>query len=98
MATYSLNPNGLLDSSTELRGVTSSIAHTLDTLNGYVRQFIAANAGGAAEQYKAAQDNWNGGLIDMQHALNAAAVALDNIRETYHIADVRGAALFGGHV
>ncbi|PZG14868.1 hypothetical protein C1I95_20770 [Micromonospora craterilacus] len=98
MATYSLNPNGLLDSSAELRGVTNSIQNSLAELNGYVNQFIANNAGGAASSYQAAQNNWNQGLERMNEALGRGAVAIDQIRENYGIADNRGAALFQGNV
>ncbi|MET7424484.1 WXG100 family type VII secretion target [Dactylosporangium sp. NPDC005555] len=98
MATYALDPNGLLDSGMELRGVTRSIETALDDLNGYVNQFIAANAGGAASSYSAAQTTWNGGLTTMQNALDRGAAAIDNIRDNYHVADTQGAALFEGNV
>jgi len=98
MATYGLNPNGLLDSGMELRGVTKSVAAALDELDGYVQRFIAANAGGAADSYRAAQQLWNTGLVKMNNSLDQGATALDNIRDTYQIADVQGASLFGGQV
>jgi ESAT-6 family protein len=98
MATYALNPNGLLDSGMELRGVTNSIETSLSDLNGYVSKFIAANAGNAAESYTAAQTTWNNGLQQMRSALDRGAVAIDNIRDNYHIADSKGASLFGGSV
>lgn len=98
MATYSLNPNGLLDSGAELRGVTASIESAIADLNGYVSQFIAVNAGGAAESYQAAQTTWNNGLTQMQNALNRGATAIDNIRDNYSIADSQGASLFGNNV
>jgi ESAT-6 family protein len=98
MATYGLNPNGLLDSGMELRGVTKSVEAALDELNGFVRKFINANAGGAADSYQQAQQLWNNGLIKMNNSLDKGANALDNIRDTYHIADTQGSSLFGGHV
>lgn len=98
MATYALDPNGLLDSGMELRGVTRSIENSIDTLNGYVNQFVAANAGGAAASYTQAQTTWNTGLATMQSALDRGAVAIDTIRDSYQIADTQGAALFNGNV
>jgi WXG100 family type VII secretion target len=98
MATYALNPNGLLDSGMELRGVTRSIEASLQDLNGYVNQFIAANAGNAASSYQQAQNTWNNGLDQMRLALDKGAVAIDTIRDNYHIADSKGASLFGGNV
>lgn len=98
MATYGLSPNGLLDSGMELRGVTRSVETALHELDGYVARFIAANAGGAADSYREAQTKWNAGLDQMRQSLDSGASALDNIRDTYQIADAQGAALFGGHV
>ncbi|WP_433531806.1 WXG100 family type VII secretion target [Micromonospora sp. CA-263727] len=98
MATYSLNPNGLLDSGAELRGVTNSIQNAINDLNGYVNQFIASNAGGAASSYQAAQNTWNQGLAQMNQALDRGALAIDQIRDNYQIADSQGAALFQGNV
>ena len=98
MATYSLRPEGLIDSAAELRGVTTSIEHAIGVLEGYVASFIAANAGGAATEYQNAQNTWNQGLDQMRAALGSGAVAIDNIRDTYHIADTQGSALFGGHI
>jgi WXG100 family type VII secretion target len=98
MATYALNPNGLLDSGMELRAVTASIEASLAELNGYVNRFIAANVGNAASAYQAAQNTWNQGLEQMRVSLNSGATAIDNIRENYGIADNRGAALFQGNV
>ncbi|MEV6810735.1 WXG100 family type VII secretion target [Micromonospora sp. NPDC051296] len=98
MATYSLNPNGLLDSGAELRGVTNSIQNAINDLNGYVNQFIASNAGGAAVAYQTAQNTWNQGLAQMNQALDRGAVAIDQIRDNYQIADSQGAALFQGNV
>lgn len=98
MATYSLNPNGLLDSGAELRGVTASIEAAIGDLNGYVSQFIAANAGNAATSYQTAQTTWNNGLTQMREALDRGAVAIDNIRDNYNIADTQGASLFEGNV
>ncbi|GGM63399.1 WXG100 family type VII secretion target [Dactylosporangium sucinum] len=98
MATYSLNPNGLLDSSEELRGVTRSIENALADLNGYVNQFITANAGGAASSYQVAQTTWNSGLDQMNAALDRGATAIDEIRSNYQIADTQGASLFEGNV
>ncbi|MFI2710484.1 WXG100 family type VII secretion target [Micromonospora sp. NPDC018662] len=98
MATFSLNPNGLLDSGEELRGVTRAIDNSLTTLEGYVNQFIANNAGGAATAYQQAQQTWHQGLLKMQGSLSGGATAIDNIRENYHVADSQGAALFGGNV
>ncbi|GAA0911012.1 WXG100 family type VII secretion target [Virgisporangium aurantiacum] len=98
MATYGLDPNGLLDSGMELRGVTKSVEAALHELDGYVQKFIAANAGGAADSYRHAQQLWNNGLTKMNSSLDQGATALDNIRDTYHIADTQGASLFGGQV
>jgi WXG100 family type VII secretion target len=98
VATYSLSPNGLLDSGAELRGVTASIEASIAELNGYVNRFIAANAGNAAASYQHAQNTWNQGLDQMRQSLAAGAAAIDSIRENYQIADARGSSLFGGNV
>src|SRR5688500_2559010 len=98
MATYSLRPEGLIDSAAELRGVTTSIEHAISVLEGYVARFISANAGGAATEYENAQKTWNQGLDQMRLALNSGATAIDNIRDTYQIADTKGSALFQGNI
>ncbi|MET7394111.1 WXG100 family type VII secretion target [Dactylosporangium sp. NPDC005572] len=98
MATYGLNPDGLLASGEELRGVTRSIEVALSDLDAVVNRFIAANTGRAADSYSAAQALWHQGMNEMNSSLASGAVAIDNIRDTYHIADTRGAALFDGHI
>ena len=98
MATYSLETNGLIDSAVELRGVTSSIEAAIADLNSYVAQFIDANVGGAATSYQNAQKVWNEGLVTMRQSLAKGATAIDNIRENYGSADVKGASLFEGNV
>ncbi|MEU5552606.1 MULTISPECIES: WXG100 family type VII secretion target [unclassified Micromonospora] len=98
MATYGLNPDGLLGSGEELRGVTRSIDNALDELNAVVNRFITMNLGGAAESYRAAQTVWEGGMTTMNNSLGSGAVAIDRIRETYQVADAQGAALFQGNL
>jgi len=98
MATYGLNPNGLLDSGMEMRGVHRSIETAMANLDRYVNLFISANAGGGADAYVAAQATWQQGLARMNGALNQGANAIDDIRENYHVGDAKGAALFQGSV
>jgi ESAT-6 family protein len=98
MANYGLNPNGLLDSGQELRGVTNSIEQALGNLNQLVQQYLLSNEGQTKQEYQRAQDTWNRGLAEMQSSLTQGAAAIDNIRDTYHVADVKGASLFQGHV
>ena len=94
MATYALNPNGLIDSAAELRSVTNSIETSISELNGHVNRFLAANTGNAATAYEGAQRVWNQGLDQMRQALNSGAAAIDNIRDNYGSADAQGASLF----
>ncbi|MGH3712637.1 MAG: WXG100 family type VII secretion target [Micromonosporaceae bacterium] len=98
MATYALNPNGLLDSGMELEGVTRSIENSLTELNQYVARYIQENTGGTAESFRAAQQQWEQGMREMNAALAVGKQKLDAIVENYHLADVQGAALFGGNV
>ena len=98
MATYGLVPNGLIDSGMELRGVTHSIEASLENLNPFVQRFIAANVGGGASSYQNAQNTWNQGMDQMRASMATGAAAIDEIRNTYHVADAQGASLFGGHV
>jgi WXG100 family type VII secretion target len=98
MATYNLDPNGLLDTSSELSGITASIQNAIDQLNPPVNALIQANAGGARDAYRAAQAQWNMGIEEMRSALSSASTSLDNIHDTYKLGDAHGAALFGGHV
>lgn len=98
MATYALNPNGLLDSGMELEGVTRSIERSLDDLNQYVARYIQENAGGTADSFRAAQQQWEQGVQEMNAALVVGKQKLDAIVQNYNLADVRGASLFSGNV
>ncbi|MGH3663663.1 MAG: WXG100 family type VII secretion target [Micromonosporaceae bacterium] len=98
MATYALNPNGLLDSGAELAGVTRSIDQALDNLNVYVTRYINENAGETATSFTAAQAKWEEGMNEMNLALATGKQKLDAIVENYHLGDVKGAALFQGSV
>jgi WXG100 family type VII secretion target len=94
MATYSLSPDGLLDTSAELRGVTNAVDAALQELNTHVTRFTNSNTGSTADAYSAAQTVWNNGLDRMRSSLGGGAAALDSIRDTYRIADTQGANLF----
>jgi WXG100 family type VII secretion target len=98
MATYALNPNGLLDSGAELDGVTRSIERCLDDLNQAVDRYISENAGDTADSFRAAQGTWEQGMREMNAALVVGKQKLDAIVENYHLADVKGAGLFQGNV
>lgn len=98
MASYGLNPNGLLDSSTELSGITNSIQQTINDLNTTVQAFVAANSGDAQVAFTAAQAKWNNGISEMHRALAAASAKLDQIHDNYRLGDAHGASLFQGSV
>jgi WXG100 family type VII secretion target len=98
MATYALNPNGLLDSGAELAGVNRSIEHALDELNQAVVRYAQENSGATAESFGDAQAVWEQGMQEMNAALAVGKQKLDSIVENYHLADVKGASLFGGNV
>ncbi|WP_329110964.1 WXG100 family type VII secretion target [Micromonospora sp. NBC_01699] len=98
MATYGLNPDGLLASGEELRGVTRSIEQALADLDQVVNKFITANVGNTAASYQTAQNTWHLGMGQMNAALNSGASAIDQIRDTYQVADTQGAALFDGAI
>jgi WXG100 family type VII secretion target len=98
MATYALNPNGLLDSGAELEGVTRSIARALEELNQQVNKYAQENAGQTADSFGVAQMKWEEGMREMNAALATGKQKLDAIVENYHLGDVRGAALFEGNV
>jgi WXG100 family type VII secretion target len=98
MTSYGLNPNGLLDTSSELRGITSILQNTMDDLNSQVQTYIAANEGDTPGSFTAAQQLWNQGLDQMRVALDKASVNLDQIHDNYKLGDVHGASLFQGRV
>lgn len=98
MATYALNPNGLLDTSAELQGITTSIQTTIEELNSAVSTYIGANSGDAQAAFVQAQSEWNAGIDAMRAALADATGRLDRIHDTYRLGDARGASLFGGNV
>ena len=98
MATYALNPNGLLDSGAELAGVTRSIDQALDNVNMYVAQYARENAGETANSFNVAKQTWEQGMNEMNQALALGKQKLDGIVENYQLSDVKGAALFQGTV
>lgn len=98
MATYGLNPNGLLDSEAELRGITQSVDTATDELNTVVRVFIDRNEGEAKLAFVNAQQKWEAGIQQMNAALAQGANSINEIHDAYRLGDARGAALFGGHV
>jgi WXG100 family type VII secretion target len=98
MATYGLNPNGLLDTGEELRGITHSIQNSIDELNSDVGVFISSNTGDAADAFTHAQADWQAGIAQMQAALAVGIQRINEIHDTYKLGDARGAALFQGHV
>lgn len=95
---YGLNPNGLLDSGMELRGVNRSVQESVAALNDNVTLFINTNHGGTSESFQRAQSLWNEGMAEMNASLDNGANAIDRIRENYQVADAKGAALFQGNV
>jgi WXG100 family type VII secretion target len=96
MASYSLDPNGLLDTSSDLQGITNSIKNSIDDLDGAVRNFLQNNAGMATVSYTDAQTQWDAGIAQMHAAIHAASAALVRIHDNYDLGDRRGAAMFGG--
>ena len=96
MATYSLDPNGLLDTSGDLNGVTNSIKNSIDELDAAVANFLRNNAGMATVSYTDAQRQWDSGVAQMHAAIGAASQALIRIHDNYDLGDRRGAAMFGG--
>jgi WXG100 family type VII secretion target len=98
MSSYGLNPNGLLDSSAELQGITRTLQNTMDELNRQVQVYIAANEGQTQAAFTQAQATWNAGLDQMRTALGNASSLLDQIRDNYHLGDAHGASLFQGNV
>jgi len=96
MASYSLDPNGLLDTSNDLNGVTSSLKNAIDELDRAVQSFLVHNAGMATVSYTDAQRQWDAGVQRMHHAIGNASAALIRIHENYDFGDRRGAAMFGG--
>ena len=75
MATYNFNPNGALDTASELAFVNSQLEQSLSTLTQKVNAFIAANEGQAPANYTLAQQQWNKGQVDMNAALALASSA-----------------------
>lgn len=98
MPSYGLNPNGLLDTSSELDGITRSIENSIDDMDQVVQAYIAVNDGRTQEAFVTARDNWRLGITQMNKSLADAKVRLDGIHDTYRLGDARGAALFQGHV
>jgi WXG100 family type VII secretion target len=98
MATYALNPNGLLDTGDELRGITATIRRSTEELDGDVNKFITSNTGAAADAFINARAKWQAGIMEMEAALTVASQRINEIHNTYRLGDARGAALFQGHV
>jgi uncharacterized protein YukE len=98
MATYGLNPNGLLDTGDELRGITNSIQTAVDELNNDVGVFISSNTGQTADAFVTARNDWQAGMAKMQSALALGIQRINEIHDTYKLGDAHGAALFQGHV
>jgi uncharacterized protein YukE len=98
MATYGLNPNGLLDTGEELRGITNSIQNAVDEMNRDVQVFITSNTGETADSFVTAKADWQAGMAEMQSALGVGIQRLNDIHDTYKLGDAHGAALFQGHV
>jgi WXG100 family type VII secretion target len=93
MASYALDPNGLLDTGEELRGVTNTIQRSVDELNTDVSKFIEANTGSARDAFVKAQQDWQAGIQEMQRALTVGIQRLNDIHDTYRLGDAHGAAL-----
>lgn len=98
MGSYGLNPNGLLDSSDELDGITRNIQTAIEELNSSVNTYIVVNSGEAQAAFTNAQAKWNAGIGEMQRALAEARIRLNEIHDRYRLGDVKGAGLFDGHV
>jgi WXG100 family type VII secretion target len=99
MPTYGLNPNGLLDTSTELDGITRNLQTAIDDLNGVVTQYVNANSGGTRDAFEHAQTTWNNGMRAMHASLGNAKQRLDEIHDSYQLGQAHGAQLFyQGHV
>ncbi|MDP9792691.1 uncharacterized protein YukE [Catenuloplanes nepalensis] len=98
MANFALNPNGLIDSSTELRAVTTRIKNSVEDLDSAAKTYAEANQGEALAAYGAVHTKLLQGIAQMNTALDKGATNLDQIRETYSLGDRHGAALFEGHI
>jgi ESAT-6 family protein len=98
MATYGLNPNGMLDTAEELTLITSRLEASLRSLEAAAKAFQAATSGNAIDTYTSAQMNWNAGMNEMRGSLGVATTKLIGIQERYVLADNKGASLFGGMV
>jgi uncharacterized protein YukE len=96
MASFSVDPNGLLDTSNDLNGVTNSIRNAIEELDRSVQNFLVHNAGMATVSYTDAQRLWDNGVQKMHTAIGNASAALIRIHENYDFGDRRGAAMFGG--
>lgn len=94
MPTYGLNPNGLLDTSAELAGITRSLQTAIDDLNGVVAQYINANSGETKDAFAHAQATWNAGMTRMHDSLGNARQRLDEIHDSYQLGQAHGAQLF----
>lgn len=91
---YSYNPQGGLDTGSDLIAVTKRLESSLADLERAAQAFMAANEGEAPGNYSIAQQQWNQG----QHAMNAAmgkgVVALDTIHNEIINGDRVGAQQF----
>jgi WXG100 family type VII secretion target len=96
MANWMINPSAALGVADQMSGATGKLDNSLQTLNGSVQRFIAANQGEASEAYHAAQVKWNQGHAEMQAALNLGGKKLETIIREYVLGDKRGAGFFGG--
>lgn len=92
---YSVNPNGLLETSAELESVNNALKAVEEELNAAVTAFCNANQGENVDAYRTAQSHWNAGFAEMNAALNDAKHALNSINERYVRTDKSGAAVFG---
>jgi WXG100 family type VII secretion target len=98
MGSFGLNPNGLLDTADELKGIQTTLQNALDALEAQVNNFKTNNSGRTIASYDTAQKQWDAGMAEMDVALTNAQTTIVDIHDQYVWGDNYGASLFGGNV
>jgi len=96
MTDFSVRPDGMLDTIDDLNLIQGRIDSAMGTLDGFVNNFVAVNAGDAVEEYRLAQQEWNRGLEQMRASLDQARINLGSILEKYQQGQQTGVSIFSG--
>jgi uncharacterized protein YukE len=96
MSSYSINPQGAIDTGAELAGVTQQMKNCLESLEKMANNFKTANDGNAVAGYDHAQRLWSQGQTEMQLSMAKGIQALDEINAQYLHGDAVASAQFLG--